>query len=1278
MNAIRKTLNSCLALFLVVAISPGPAQDKAPVSVQTRILAADAQKLLLELRFPEPSFVKSQDESGADYAAMIPGCYMSAKPGAPALPFFSVPLALPANVQPSVRILSIREEESQCPPVAPAPAVYRTEVQNARNHQNRRLHYVYEKDAAVYRANAFYPSSRITVGRVNRLRGVPVLPLKFYPLQYNPVAGKISYASQAVLQIDFPTPQAQNETVGALAVFDKVLRRTLLNYEQLQAWRTVSKKAIGKAPDYFLNEANEWLKIFVQQPGIYRIGREDLLAAGLNVDGIDPRKLRLFQNGEEVAIRVIGEQDGQFDDEDAIEFYGWRFKNYYTATNVYWLGVSDQLGKRMDEKESAPLPGLPQIRQSRRRLHIEADNFRRADFPGNTDNERWFMQRLYAPATVEYAMDLPAVVAGDGECTIVLRMQGITSNAANPDHHTAISINGVNVFDKMWEGRTSLLDSAVFAQALLHEGENSLHISAPGGANVLLDWQALDYFEIDYLQRNAAVNDSLFMRVRIDSAANIRVVGLGDAPVDIFDVSEKYETRIIKNALRDNGILQFSTRQPGDKAFLVVADIHKKTPAMMKYIPTGLRSAGNRADYLIITVDDFISTATPLAQFRETQDLSTKIIDVADIYDEFGYGFYGDRPIRDFLKYAYTHWAKPAPTFVLLIGDASWNPRRLSPEDVKYGGGERSDFVPTRLFEASVEHFEAASDNWFGCIDGEDDMLPDFLIGRLPVRSVQQLSSVIEKILKYETEYNGGNWSRTAAFVADAGEGGALAFEDSSDALIRNYIPGNFDAKRLYVSDLGMPETRDEIMNAFAGGALTMNYFGHGSVGNWSAQSIFVREDVPLLQENIYLPFVFTMSCINGYFIEPNDDYSALAEALLEAPGKGAVAVFSGSGEAYPSPLQPLARTLYSSLYDDFERVIGAITLNGLFDMYAAFSANADHVRFYILFGDPALNLHYYYEEDAPVYAGFQGRVTINSAPPDGEGEVLAFIDGINMNRSLTDAAGRFGPLYIPRDNPDTPVKDGGAPGDSVDFKFIQNGDTLALLPSAPWLKRQTQNLHLDVSMTAVAELDVQFYVDDNKVGEAFVDGDAIARQSTIYAAVDMPANRMTDYELALYLNDKFVDPLEYEISPSGRESGRLTIAYAIEDLTDGEYRLSLKIKSPAGAASLRKGLRFAIHSDLVLEQVVNFPNPFSDETSFTFIMLNDRPAFIKIKIYTVAGRLIRVLDNRTADVGYNEIDWDGRDAYGDKLANGLYFYKIIANDGEETTSVVERLVVMQ
>jgi len=94
---------------------------------------------------------------------------------------------------------------------------------------------------------------------------------------------------------------------------------------------------------------------------------------------------------------------------------------------------------------------------------------------------------------------------------------------------------------------------------------------------------------------------------------------------------------------------------------------------------------------------------------------------------------------------------------------------------------------------------------------------------------------------------------------------------------------------------------------------------------------------------------------------------------------------------------------------------------------------------------------------------------------------------------------------------------------------------------------------------------------------------------------------------------------------------------------------------------------------------VYNYPNPFKSNTHFTF-RLTQKPDELKIKIYTVAGRLIRELLIPAVNLGsdFNKIEWDGRDQDGDLIANGVYIYKVIMKKNDETKEVTQKLSVVR
>ena len=96
------------------------------------------------------------------------------------------------------------------------------------------------------------------------------------------------------------------------------------------------------------------------------------------------------------------------------------------------------------------------------------------------------------------------------------------------------------------------------------------------------------------------------------------------------------------------------------------------------------------------------------------------------------------------------------------------------------------------------------------------------------------------------------------------------------------------------------------------------------------------------------------------------------------------------------------------------------------------------------------------------------------------------------------------------------------------------------------------------------------------------------------------------------------------------------------------------------------------------IKYLYNFPNPMKDITNFTFMLFAPvTPQSCRIKIYTVAGRLIKEII-APAKVGFNQIYWDGHDADGETIANGIYLYKIIIDDAGKTETSIQKLAVLK
>jgi hypothetical protein len=102
------------------------------------------------------------------------------------------------------------------------------------------------------------------------------------------------------------------------------------------------------------------------------------------------------------------------------------------------------------------------------------------------------------------------------------------------------------------------------------------------------------------------------------------------------------------------------------------------------------------------------------------------------------------------------------------------------------------------------------------------------------------------------------------------------------------------------------------------------------------------------------------------------------------------------------------------------------------------------------------------------------------------------------------------------------------------------------------------------------------------------------------------------------------------------------------------------------------------VSNQLLVKDLSNYPNPMKNKTDFIFNLGGDKtPTSCKIKIYTVAGRLIKLIDSPVI-IGFNKISWDGRDQDGDYIANGVYLYKIIIQGESQTETAIQKLAILK
>jgi hypothetical protein len=676
-------------------------------------------------------------------------------------------------------------------------------------------------------------------------------------------------------------------------------------------------------------------KIAVDEDGIYLLSHADLMAAGLDLGGANPELISLSNQGREVPLLVSGE--GM---ELGIIFHGTAETSLYSRENVYWLDLGGDTQKRIVERvESSAACGEPVV-SSLHTVRAEEDLFYAGMAPAGEDH--WYWQRLSAPETTEIPVDVVDLAPGDG--WLRLALLGYTSDEVSPDHHVRIHLNGCAVGEASWDGQERHAFESAVPFSCMQEGENTLGLEALGETGARVDIILVDWFEIDYQRHLMARHETLAFRGQGGSYA---IGGFSDAPVWLFDVSDPLDTELIADAVvesaRSGYALSFCDDQPSGHHYLAVSRAGLRRPVSLTSVTStvDLRRPDNRADYIVITHESFLEAVEPLAEWRRDQGLAVQVISITEVYDQFSHGLVDPAAIRGLLRYAHTSWTKPAPQYLLLVGEASYD----YTDNME---GSNKSLVPTHLVETSFSG-QTVSDNWFVCLDDED-VLPDMAIGRLPVSTLKEANTVVEKIIGYEQDLPLGDWRQRIVLVADGKE---ASFAAQSDLLAEQSVPSSYEVSKVYAGSVEDPQSA--VAKELAVGSLVVNYVGHGSIDLWSEDRLLSSEQVSSLGNDGRQPMMILMSCLLGFFGHP--ERQSMAEKLLLAEDGGAVVVFAPSSLTLSSDQGPLNRALLKVLLEEEAPPIGLAILEAKRSVAAETQGQRDVIETFTLLGDPALRL---------------------------------------------------------------------------------------------------------------------------------------------------------------------------------------------------------------------------------------------------------------------------------------------------------------------------------
>ncbi|MCG3120367.1 MAG: hypothetical protein ALAOOOJD_03052 [bacterium] len=320
-------------------------------------------------------------------------------------------------------------------------------------------------------------------------------------------------------------------------------------------------------------------------------------------------------------------------------------------------------------------------------------------------------------------------------------------------------------------------------------------------------------------------------------------------------------------------------------------------------------------------------------------------------------------------------------------------------------------------------------------------------VGRLPVETLEQAQTLIDKIIFYERAEIAA-WNKTFIFL----NGGVTTFEQDtfrrqSESLIaRNVLakPVSGSAVRIYKTtpDRVIGELRPEIINAIDAGAVMLTFSGHAASQNW--ELMFVSADVASLRNRDVYPFIASMTCHTARFA--NADQNCFGEAFLRPPDKGAIAFWGTAGFGFSFQDGIMLDSLYHSFSRDTVRYIGVATTLakiGLWKTLGTSPTNINTIDQYTLLGDPALQLA---APVAPDLAITPAGITASpNAPTEDDLQVqidtkvrnfgLATTDSVDIDLTITSAEN--GTEKLQRQARLAPV----GWGDSLEVTWVSRGN---------------------------------------------------------------------------------------------------------------------------------------------------------------------------------------------------------------------------------------------
>ncbi|MBQ8957676.1 MAG: type IX secretion system sortase PorU [Bacteroidales bacterium] len=1099
-----------------------------------------------------------------------------------------------------------------------------------------------------------------------------------------------------------------------------------------------------------------WHRLSVAQEGVYKLDYATLEAMGIDMQTLNPNQIRMFGNPSgalpernseprpddltEMAIYVAGAEDGAFDAQDVVLFYGqeptrWvlvdsdsetyrRERNYFSDSTYYYLCVDSGVeGLRVGEKATLPVEGTTTVI---------------ADFPDFVWHEaelmspyfqgqNWLGECLDQPdSLLRIPFVFPNLVTSKPaymKSRVLGRIKDVSmfyDAWVNDNHlanHTAINKYGDNYFGNMASLNKQITlesDTAVFKLSFSASKKASLY---------------LDYVEIYAWRTLKRVGETFPFRLMPSQFGNeTSAIWVQDTDANhwLWEVTNPLRP-VLQNGVLSAGNLVFATDEQTEKRYLMFNPDAAFPVTHWKSIANQNVHAVADADMLILTPALFKEQAQALADYHaELDGMLSVVVVVGEILNEFGTGTPDPSAIRDFVRMVYRR-SGGRLQYLTLFGRASVDYR-----DIK---GYGQNFVPTyETKEDPHKEVSFCTDDYYGLMDDNEgpngDGRVDIGIGRLPVATVEEAETVLRKIRHYnDLAQSHGDWKTDLLLVSD---------DETADYVNHNEMYANmFDTinhalttKKIYVgayprvntsSGVTVPGANADLMQALDKGALIMLYVGHGGVRGLTGDYVFTNSDINALTNYDRMPFVYTATCEFSKYDNPL--LVSAGELMFLNPNGGSVAMFTTCRPTYGPNNNKHSQAFVKAVcqrgadgkpmrFGDIVRLTKNDPLN-----YTSISTLSNiNIRF-VLLGDPALRF--------PEPIGKIDVETINGVAVDeSDHNALHAMSLVRVEGGIKCVSGAFdanfnGKMWVRFYDKKSKVKVDryGNGSKTVDYHkdvlyqgwvTVTDGKFSVSFQVPKDIKPENGRARFSFyAYDSIRGVDAMGCFDNLTLGGTdpaaiaddegpkiefywntpeFENGQSVERFGVLYADLyDAQGIYHYDYSLGrdimLSSNHSAFNRivLNDRYEPAINDFRRGRIAIPLSELDPGTYEFSLKAWDTQDNPS-EASLWFVVDDDLFLSQVRNFPNPFADETYITLTHVGeDANLDVNIEVFDLMGRPVARLSRKVSSTNgvIEPIRWNGCNDYGASLRSGVYLYRLTLTD--ETgffRTVSQRMVI--